>query len=39
LRERFGCTRELLEQAGAGVHLHAEVISRVRGVVANATAG
>jgi hypothetical protein len=31
LRETFGCTRELLEQAASGAHLDAEVISRLRG--------
>jgi hypothetical protein len=35
LRETFGCTRELLEQAASGAHLDAEVISRLRGVLAN----
>jgi hypothetical protein len=34
LRETFGCTRELLEQAASGAHLDAEVISRLRGVLA-----
>jgi transcriptional regulator with XRE-family HTH domain len=38
LRETFGCTRELLDQAASGEHLHAEVISRVRGVLANGVA-
>jgi hypothetical protein len=38
LRERFGATRELLEKAALGAHLHADVITRLRGVLANGAA-
>jgi transcriptional regulator with XRE-family HTH domain len=39
LRDEFGCTRELLERAVTGAHLDGEIISRLRGVLANDAAG
>jgi transcriptional regulator with XRE-family HTH domain len=38
LRERFGATKDLLEKASMGAHLDAEVIARLRGVLANGAA-
>lgn len=35
LREIFGATRELLEQAASGAHLHADIIAKLRGVLAS----
>jgi transcriptional regulator with XRE-family HTH domain len=38
LREHFGATRELLEKASLGAHLAADVVGRIRSVLATETA-
>ena len=38
LRDQFGVNRELLDKAAAGEHLAGEIISRLRGALANGRA-